>query len=134
SAQVEDRIYLSYGITDKFTSAEGDTCLYVAREGAFLGLLAWPLTLDAPYKPRMDLIINRAAGLYHKWHGDVVHVTMLKKLRVKDKPKDFISTEHPTPSILTQSILRASLALLGCGYLWASLTFSLEFAIGKFSL
>lgn len=44
-------------VAEHFTEVDGSNKIYVGRNGVLPGLNAWPMPLDAPYKPDFDFVI-----------------------------------------------------------------------------
>lgn len=54
SAHIETRRFTQLVIAEHFTEVDGNSRIYIARDGVTPGLSAWPLPHDAPYKPHFD--------------------------------------------------------------------------------
>ncbi|KAK7076227.1 hypothetical protein SK128_028322 [Halocaridina rubra] len=73
-SHIDGTRYLELQIAEHFTKADGNSELYVGREGVLPGMNAWPIPHDAPYKENFDKVINAIieAGLYNKWMKDML--------------------------------------------------------------
>ncbi|XP_068210468.1 LOW QUALITY PROTEIN: ionotropic receptor 93a-like [Palaemon carinicauda] len=73
-SHIDGTRYLEQQIAEHFTEANGDSRLYVGRQGVLPGLNAWPIPHDAPYKENFDAVILAVieGGLYNKWMKDML--------------------------------------------------------------
>ncbi|XP_069960126.1 ionotropic receptor 21a-like [Cherax quadricarinatus] len=140
-AHVDGRRYLELVIAESFTDADGETALYVGREGVLPGFNAWPIPHDAPYKDAFDRVINVVieSGLYNKWMADILAQTRREaqqKRKLEQASQTKVEAAAGSSKGVNQSLtlvhLQGPLLLLLLGLLAASLAFIVEVGLMRF--
>ncbi|XP_064122547.1 glutamate receptor ionotropic, delta-1-like [Macrobrachium nipponense] len=98
--------YLEQQIAEHFTEANGDSRLYVGREGVLPGLNAWPIPHDAPYRENFDAVILAIieGGLYNKWMKDMLDQARTEgRQRKREKIQQLLSEQKTVEEVPSDS-------------------------------
>ncbi|XP_064122545.1 uncharacterized protein LOC135226774 [Macrobrachium nipponense] len=98
--------YLEQQIAEHFTEANGDSRLYVGREGVLPGLNAWPIPHDAPYREKFDAVFLAIieGGLYNKWMKDMLDQARTEgRQRRREKIQQLLSEQKTVEEVPSDS-------------------------------